>query len=62
MMTPAAPLVLHERQGAILLLTLNRPEKSNSLHPDLVRQLGDALVAVAGGRLSERRRHHRRGP
>jgi len=47
MTTPAAPLVLHERQGAILLLTLNRPEKSNSLHPDLVRQLGDGLAAAA---------------
>jgi enoyl-CoA hydratase len=43
----AAPLVLSERQGAILLLTLNRPDKSNSLHPDLVRQLGDALGAAA---------------
>src|SRR4051812_27860884 len=45
--TAAAPLVLSERQGAILLLTLNRPDKSNSLHPDLVRQLGDALATAA---------------
>jgi len=45
--TVAAPLVLSERQGAILLLTLNRPDKSNSLHPDLVGQLGDALAAAA---------------
>lgn len=43
----AAPLVLSERQGAVLLLTLNRPDKSNSLHPDLVQQLGDALDAAA---------------
>jgi enoyl-CoA hydratase len=45
--TAAAPLVLSERRGAILLLTLNRPDKSNSLHPDLVRHLGDALAAAA---------------
>jgi|SRR5581483_11316748 len=47
MTTPAAEPVLHERQGAILLLTLNRPEKSNSLHPDLVRHLDDAFAAAA---------------
>jgi enoyl-CoA hydratase len=48
MSTPAAaPPVLSQRQGAILLLTLNRPEKSNSLHPQLVRELGDALGAAA---------------
>jgi enoyl-CoA hydratase/carnithine racemase len=45
--TAAAPPVLSERRGAILLLTLNRPDTSNALHPDLVRQLGDALVAAA---------------
>lgn len=37
------PMVLKERDGAILKLTLNRPDKSNSLHPDLVEQLGEAL-------------------
>ena len=42
----SAPLVLSERNGAILLLTLNRPEKSNSLHPDLVQELSLALRAV----------------
>lgn len=31
------PLVLSRREGAILTLTLNRPDKSNSLHPDLVK-------------------------
>jgi enoyl-CoA hydratase len=35
--------VLSEREGAILVLTLNRPDKSNSLHPDLVKQLSAAL-------------------
>src|SRR5688572_32160741 len=39
----AEPMVLKERDGAILKLTLNRAEKSNSLHPDMVRQLGEAL-------------------
>jgi enoyl-CoA hydratase len=38
------PMVIKERDGAILKLTLNRPDKSNSLHPDLVRQLGEALT------------------
>jgi len=47
MTTAATEPVLHERQAAILLLTLNRPEKSNSLHPDLVRHLDDALAAAA---------------
>ena len=37
------PLVLSHRAGPILTLTLNRPEKSNSLHPDLVSQLSAAL-------------------
>lgn len=37
------PLVLSHRAGPILTLTLNRPEKSNSLHPDLVKQLSAAL-------------------
>ena len=43
----AAPLVLSERRGAILQLTLNRPDKSNTLHPDLVDELAAALEAVA---------------
>jgi enoyl-CoA hydratase len=41
------PLVLSERQGAILILTLNRPEKSNSLHPELIAQLGELLEDAA---------------
>src|ERR1700752_5084188 len=40
------PFVLAEREGAILTLTLNRPEKSNSLHPDLVKELSKALRAA----------------
>jgi enoyl-CoA hydratase/carnithine racemase len=37
------PLVLSRREGAVLTLTLNRPEKSNALHPDLVKELSGAL-------------------
>lgn len=40
------PLLLSRREGAILTLTLNRPEKSNSLHPDLVKQLSAALKSA----------------
>jgi len=40
------PLVLSRREGAVLTLTLNRPDKSNSLHPDLVKQLSAALKAA----------------
>lgn len=38
-----AQLVTADRKGKILTLTLNRPEKSNSLHPDLVSALSGAL-------------------
>lgn len=41
------PYVLSEREGAVLTLTLNRPEKSNSLHPDLVAELTGALGRAA---------------
>jgi enoyl-CoA hydratase len=40
------PLVLIHREGAVLTLTLNRPEKSNSLHPDMVEQLSTALKSA----------------
>jgi enoyl-CoA hydratase/carnithine racemase len=48
MMTSAKPqkLILARREGAILTLTLNRAEKSNSLHPDLVKQLSSALKSA----------------
>lgn len=36
-------MLLVERRDAVLLLTLNRPEKRNSLHPDLIRGLLQAL-------------------
>src|SRR5262245_7689188 len=40
------PLVLSRYDGTVLMLTLNRPERSNSLHPDLVAQLSAALAQV----------------
>ena len=45
-------VVLRQYDGAVLLLTLNRPERSNSLHPDLVAQLSAALdeVSIDGDR------------
>lgn len=46
-MTEEKPFVLAEREGAMMTLTLNRPVKSNSLHPELVRQLSDYLSAAA---------------
>jgi enoyl-CoA hydratase/carnithine racemase len=36
-------MVLTERKGAVSVVTLNRPEKSNSLHPDLIKELAQAL-------------------
>src|SRR5262245_41438065 len=36
-----------ERRANILLLTLNRAEKRNSLHPDLIDHLSNALADVA---------------
>lgn len=44
MMTESAnEILLRHREDSVLTLTLNRPEKSNSLHPDLVTQLSSAL-------------------
>src|SRR5215831_5711740 len=42
------PLVLTRREGPILVVTLNRPEKLNALHPDLVSQLSLLLADAEG--------------
>lgn len=36
-------MLLIERRSAVLQLTMNRPEKRNSLHPDLIARLDAAL-------------------
>ncbi len=41
------PLVLTSQEDAVQLITLNRPDKSNALHPDLVNQLAEILDAAA---------------
>jgi enoyl-CoA hydratase len=40
---PSGGLVLVERRGRVLLLTLNRPEKLNALSKGLLKRLGDVL-------------------
>jgi|SRR5262249_3026135 len=46
-MTDAADsLVLTRREGPILVITLNRPEKLNALHPDLVSELSLTLAGA----------------
>src|ERR1041385_1444827 len=37
-------MLIIERRNAFLLLTLNRPEKRNSLHPDLIGELAQTLT------------------
>lgn len=37
-----------DRRDAVLLCTLDRPEKRNSLHPDLVQELSSTLKEAAG--------------
>jgi len=45
-----SPLVLCEQTGAIATLTLNRPQRHNSLVPDLLRELIGALGAASDAR------------
>jgi len=44
--TPAAPL-LRERDGGVLVLTLNRPQRLNALTPELHAQLREAVEHAA---------------
>jgi enoyl-CoA hydratase len=45
---PAPEELQRERRGAVLLLTLSRPERLNAVSPGLYRALDDALEAAAG--------------
>lgn len=40
-------MLITEQRGAVLLITLNRPEKANALHPDLIANLTSTLEAAA---------------
>jgi len=40
-------MLIAEQRGAVLLLTLNRPEKANALHPDLIAKLTTTLEEAA---------------
>jgi enoyl-CoA hydratase/carnithine racemase len=42
----AEPVLVTEREGAVLVLRLNRPEARNALDPELVHALGVALEAA----------------
>ncbi|MGI8648979.1 MAG: enoyl-CoA hydratase-related protein [Rubrobacter sp.] len=43
---PLAPLVLVEREGAVAVLTLNRPKALNALSSTLMNELADTLEAL----------------
>ncbi|MEX2542349.1 MAG: enoyl-CoA hydratase/isomerase family protein [Trueperaceae bacterium] len=42
-----SPLLLEERDGQVATLTLNRPERHNSLVPELLEAMLDALAGLA---------------
>ena len=44
------PAVRCERREAVLTLTLDRPEKSNTLHPEMVAQLSEAIKKAEADR------------
>jgi enoyl-CoA hydratase len=49
MRPPDTPLI-DRRDGRVLTLILNRPEKSNCLHPELVSRLSEAIKKAEGSR------------
>jgi len=47
---PDCAMLLIDRHNAVLRITLNRPEKRNSLHSELVRDLSNTLTDAEGDR------------
>lgn len=48
MTAPAPPVLIEERHGDVLLLTLNRPERHNALNAALNHFLGEAVARAHG--------------
>lgn len=48
MTDPASPVLIEERQGDVLVLTLNRPERHNALNARLHHALGEAVARAPG--------------
>lgn len=46
-MSPSQEILLHEQKGYVATLTLNRPEKRNSLSPALLLRLAETLETLA---------------
>jgi len=44
----AAPVLLESREGSIVTLTMNRPDRLNALNNDLSTALNDTLARIAG--------------
>jgi 2-(1,2-epoxy-1,2-dihydrophenyl)acetyl-CoA isomerase len=47
---PGAPVLLESREGSIVTLTMNRPDRLNALNNDLSTALNEAISRIAGDR------------
>jgi 2-(1,2-epoxy-1,2-dihydrophenyl)acetyl-CoA isomerase len=50
---PASPVLLESREGSIVTLTMNRPERLNALNNDLSTALNEALTGIAADNSAE---------